>query len=318
MYGLILDVVVLVVVVLFVIFGIWRGMYKLIYGLISSLAAIVVAVLLASMVTGFVIDKTTLDDLLVKSLDEPIQKAVPAQLDASNVTIEVFAQETDGKKYVVKYDGDAYDSLTVYLTEKGGSLSPVYSFFGKVLEGMFSNDTALKMLNPDYTTDTTTESAGSSVNVTLAQAISTVAIVYIMLAGVFIVLWIVAYIVIRLLMYVVKRIVHGTYIGHFLDKVLGLVIGAGFAMIIVWGILAIIRLLGTYTWIIPVNELIDSSTVTKFLYNNNYLYNFLVSSTDLQKSIAELIGKFGSTGSTGTTETTARFLRDSATLISGL
>ena len=71
----------------------------------------------------------------------------------------------------------------------------------------------------------------------------------------------------------------------------------------VWGVLAVVRLLGTYTFIIPVNEIISSSTVTKLLYENNFLYDFLAKSTNLQEAIAGLIGKFGT--SSENTETAA-------------
>ena len=94
-------------------------------------------------------------------------------------------------------------------------------------------------------------------------------------------------------MAIIKRIVRTTYVGHFFDKVLGMVIGLLIAMVIIWGTLAVIRLLGTYTWIIPVNEIIEQSTLTKWLYENNFIYNFLVSATNLQESIAGLLGNLG-------------------------
>ena len=45
-----------------------------------------------------------------------------------------------------------------------------------------------------------------------------------------------------------------------------------------------------------VNEVIESSTITKWLFDNNYLYNLLVSTTNLQESISTLIGNFTQAG----------------------
>ena len=67
-------------------------------------------------------------------------------------------------------------------------------------------------------------------------------------------------------------------------------------MVIIWGALAVIKLLATYTWIVPVNEVIESSTITKWLFDNNYVYNLLVSTTNLQESISTLIGNFTQAG----------------------
>jgi uncharacterized membrane protein required for colicin V production len=283
MNGLILDVAVVALFVLFVIFGIWRGMYKMIYGLISSLVAIALAVALASSVTTFVNEKTNIDDLLYKALDQPIQKALPDELHASDVEITFNAD----KSLTVSYGANEYDSLAAYL--KDTRFSPL----GSTIDKFIGSDTAKAVINPSLSTDTPV-----AVSTTFANVLSTVSIVYIMLAAVFLVLWLIAYIVVRLIMYLIKKIVHGTYVGHFFDKVLGMVLGAGFALVIVWCALAVIRLLGTYTWIIPANELIQSSTVTKWFYENNYLYTYIVQSTNMQDTISRWIGKISSLAGT--------------------
>lgn len=303
MNGLILDVIVVVIAVLFIIFGIWRGMYKLIFGLISNLAALVLAIVLATTVTSFLIEKTNIDDYVTKWLDEPIQNALPETLDASGVYITI---QPDGT-YSVSHNADTFDTIEEYLTStQEGTMATIYGTVGKLIERIVTNESTLKVVQPDYGVEN-----GKAVDITLAQIISTSAIVYIMLAAVFILLWIIAYILVRIVMYLIKKLVRGTHIGYFFDKVLGMVVGAAFAMIIIWGALAIIRLLGAYTWIIPVNELIESSTITKLLYENNYIYNFLVESSNLQQSIADLLGSFTSGSSEEqTAETAARFLSD--------
>lgn len=303
MNGLILDVIVVVVAVLLIIFGLWRGMYKLIFGLVSGIAALVLAIVLASTVTSLLIDKTNIDDYVYNSLDEPIQNVIPAELDASNVEITFNPDGT----VAITHGADIYESITEYLK------TTQYSMLGGILDSVITNDNTLSILYPEAG-----EEGAAAKTVTLAQALSTAAIVYIMLAVVFIILWILCYIVVRILMYFVKKLVHGTYIGHFVDKVLGLIVGAALAMVLIWGVLAVIRLLGTYTWIIPVNEVINSSTLTKLLYENNFLYNFLVQSTNMQEAIAGLIGRFGTTtAGEEEAETAARFITGTARVFTG-
>lgn len=278
MSGLILDVVVVVIAVLLIIFGIWRGMYKLIFGLVSSLAALVLAVVLASSVTGFVIDKTNVDEMLYEALDETVQQAIPEEVDASNVEITF---NVDGTVSII-HGVETPETITEYLAN-----TPL-SMVGGVLDSLLMSDATLAVINPNAG-----QEDAQPVHTTLADMLSKTAIVYIIMALSFILLWIVLYIVVRIVMAIIKRIVRTTYVGHFFDKVLGMVIGLLIAMVIIWGTLAVIRLLGTYTWIIPVNEIIEQSTLTKWLYENNFIYNFLVSATNLQESIAGLLGNLG-------------------------
>ena len=303
MNGLILDVIIAVIAVLFIIFGIWRGMYKLIYGLISSLAAIVLAVVLASTVTSFVISRTSLDEMLYNALDEKLQAVIPADIDASSVEIK-YSWDDEGVMTIEITNGaNTYETVKEYIDEKGSTYSMVFDLID--IDKIINSESTISVVG--NTTEETTE-----FTTTLARVMSAAAIVYILLAIVFVLLWIVLYVVVRLLMFLLKKIVHGTYVGHFLDKLLGMVVGVAFAMIIIWGALAIIRLLGSYTWIIPVNELINASTLTKFLYENNFLYNFLVNSANVQQSIADIFVAFGSSGgteeTTETAETAARFV----------
>lgn len=277
MNGLILDVVVAVVAVLLIIFGIWRGMYKLIFGLVSGIAAIVIAIMLSSTVTSAIIEKTKLDDLVFEALDEKIQEALPEEMHAKEVTIVFYKDGTMSVSYGTK----DMTSISEYLSE-----TP-YGMVGSLIDSLVSNETANKLLLP------TDEAEDAKNETTLANVLSTVAIVYIMLAAVFILLWILSYIIVRFVMYLIKKLVNKTYIGHFIDKLLGMVIGAALALVLVWGVLAVIRLLGTYTWIISINEVINSSTITKMLFENNVLYDMLVANTNLQETIAGLIGSLG-------------------------
>lgn len=282
--GLIVDVSVAVVLVLLIVFGTWRGMYKLIYGLISGLLAIVLAVVLAGTVTTFVVQKTELETTLNGAINETVLNAIPAELDAQNVHVE-FGE--DSVTVIHNTTGDTYESVSAYVSETGSSLSA----FASILDSLTSNQSVI-----DSFSSTDDEGNVTTSSPSLADLLCVTVTTYILLVASFIALWIVGYIVVRLLLFLLKKLITHTYVGHFLNKVLGFVIGAAIGMILIWGALAVIRLLGTYTWIIPVNNVINSSTLTKFLYENNYLYTFLVETMNLQDTISGIVSSFSSFG----------------------
>ena len=282
--GLIVDVSIAVVLVLLIVFGTWRGMYKLIYGLVSGLLAIVLAIVLAGTVTSFIVEKTELETTLNGAVNQTVLGAIPAELDAQNVHVRF----TDGGATVVRDEtGDTYESISAYVAQTGSSLSAVAS----LLDSIATNESVVSNFS-----STDEEGTVTTTSPTLADLLCIAATTYILLAASFIALWIGGYIVVRLLMFLLKKLITHTYVGHFLNKVLGFVIGAVIGMVLIWGALAVIRLLGTYTWIIPVNNVINSSTLTKFLYENNYLYTFLVETMNLQDTISGIIGSFSSIG----------------------
>ncbi|MBO4539082.1 MAG: CvpA family protein [Clostridia bacterium] len=284
--GLIVDAAVVVVLVLLIIFGTWRGMYKLIYGLVSGLLSIVLAIVLAGTVTGFIVEKTELETALNGALNQPVQKAIPEELHASDIQVTY----TEDGVTIVDKEGNTYETVSEYVNTTESSLKPVAS----LLDSLVNNES----VRANYTSTDEDGNFVSETSPTLADLLCVTVTTYVLLALVFIALWIVAYIVLRLLMLLLKKIVTKTYVGHFLNKMLGFIIGAAVGMLIIWGALAVIRLLGTYTWIIAVNNVINSSTLTKWLYENNYLYTFLVETMDLQGTIAKIIGSFsGNSGS---------------------
>lgn len=280
MNGLILDVIVIAVAVLLIIFGIWRGFYKLIFGLVSGIAALAIAIMLCSTVTSFAIDKTQLDAKLKGALDKQIQDAVPAAMNATQVQITI---NPDGTIKITNENlNQEYESITDCLKD-----TP-YKMLGGILDSVLKNENTLKVLYPNMG-----EENASPAEIKLSELISTAAVVYIMLACAFILLWIAAYIVIRLIMFLIKKLVNATYIGHFVDKVLGMVAGAAIALVLIWGVLAVIKLLGTQSWILPAEELIDTSTVTKLFYEKNFLYNLLVKQTNIQEIIGNMLSGIG-------------------------
>lgn len=274
MSGLILDIAVVVITVLLLIFGAWRGMYKMLFGLISALLAIVLAVALMNPVSTFVVEKTTLDERLVSALDTPMAESLPN----GDQVLQLIDTDGDGINDALGYmiDGEQY-AFADLLTD-----TP-YAMLSGVIEGAIS----------DQVTEDSSE-------VTFRAALSAALTAYIVAAIVFVVLLIVFSILVSLIMKLIKKFVTHTFLGHFLDKLLGAVLGLVLAAVIIFGVLAIIKVLGTYEWIIPVNELIESSTLTKLLYDNNFVYTVLVDAVDLKGMLDGIIGGVESAGGDAT------------------
>ena len=93
-----------------------------------------------------------------------------------------------------------------------------------------------------------------------------------------------------------KKLVTGTYIGYFINRVLGAILGITISGILVFSFLTVVRHMSTYQIIIPVNNLIKDSTITKFLYNNNFVYNLIAKIIDLQPIIDKIMDTMATVG----------------------
>lgn len=264
MTGIILDLIVAVIVIMLLLFGIWRGAYKLIFGLVSSLLAIVLTVLLVSPATQLVVNNTTIDDRIQMSIDSGIRSKIPN----ANVTIRLYDIAGDGTRDELGYDLDGevkpFDTLL-----KG---TP-YSIFSGTIEKLIKG------------------SIEGEEEVVFATVLVATIVGYIMLAITFVVLLIIFEIITKAIMHILKKFVTKTYFGHFVDKFLGAALGLAIAAVFIFGSLSIIKFLGTYGFIIPVNKLIEESTITKWLFNNNYLYNLLVARFNVKAIIDSILGK---------------------------
>ncbi len=267
MTGLILDVVVVVVVLLLLIFGIWRGMYKIVFGLVSSLLAIILTIILASSVTSIVVERTQLDERLTIVLDAPLSSKLPN----ANVVIQYYDINADG----------AVDELG-YIQD--GTVHPVADLLNGTPYSLLSGTVESVLV----------KNIDKGENMAFVSVLSAALVAYIMVAAVSIVLIIIFTILTKLLMYILKKFVNATYFGNFINKLIGAVLGLAIAAVVIWGSLAVIRILGSYQWIISVNQLIDSSTLTKWLFNNNYLYNFLVETYDVKGIVDSIIARASS------------------------
>lgn len=268
MTGIVLDIIVVVLVALLLIFGIWRGMYKLIFGLVSSLLTIILAIVFISPVTGFLVDRTTLDERLGQAIDEPLTKSVPN----GEIIIEYLDVDGDG---ILELGYSADGVLHPFADLLAGTN---FSMFSGVVESVLSGQVE------------------EGQNVTFINALSSTLVGYIIMAISFVALLIIFAIVVRLIMLLVKKLVTKTYVGHFINKLFGAILGIVISMVIIWGTLAIIKLLGTYEWIIPVNTLISESTLTKLLFDNNFIYNFLMDSFNIKEVIDSIIASAASIG----------------------
>ncbi len=277
MTGLILDIAIIVVALLLLIFGLWRGLYKIVFGLVSALLAIVLTLALVSPVTTLLVDNTTLDERLAIAIDEPLSASFPN----GDVVVQLYDFDGDGEATDVAFLVDGGDPIPMADALAG---SP-YAMLSGVMEGLVSTE----LVNNQPA------EGEEAVDVTFISVLSKVIIGYVIMAIVFVVLLIVLSILVALIMKLIKKFVTHTYLGHFLDKLLGGVVGVVIAAVVILGALAIIRVLGTYEWIIPVNNLIESSTVTKLLYENNILYTFLVDSFDLKGMLDSLLAGANST-----------------------
>jgi len=252
-----------VVVILLILFALWRGAYKMLFGLVSSLCAIILAIVLVGTVTQFIVQKTTIDDRIATAIDAPITSKIP-NANAMISFYEIAGEQKLG--YTVEGEVQPFSSLL-----KGS----VLSILSKPIESIIS----------DKLSDTQEVAFASILVATLVG--------YIMLAISFVILLIILSILIHILMALLKKFVQRTYLGNFVDKLLGAVLGIVLAGIIVYGALAIIKLLGTYEFIIPVNKLIDTSTITKFFFEKNFVYNWLVAHFNIKNIIDSIISKIG-------------------------
>ncbi|HHU43359.1 MAG: CvpA family protein [Bacillota bacterium] len=263
----ILDVIIIALTILLLIFGIWRGMFKMVYGFISSLLALVLAILLITTVVTFVIDNTYLDDWIVDQVAQPLSSSGPN----SHQIIDFY-----------DLDGDPETPPELGFNPGDGPKPFDEIFGGSRLRFLAS---PLKSI-----VQSQVEQNGPT---PFLKAVVSVITAYILSAAAFVVLWIILYIIIRIIFMIIKKLVSNTYIGYYLNKVLGGVLGFIISAALVFGFMTIVRLLGNYEVIIPVNQMIEDSTVAKLIYDNNFLYNFIADKIDIQSIIDGIMETVG-------------------------
>lgn len=266
----ILDIVIIALTVLLLLFGIWRGMYKMLHGFISSVIALIIAILLTSTVVTFAVDNTLLDEKLVDVIAQPLSKFVP-----------------NAQQIVAFYDIDGNaDTAEELGFDPGSGVKPYKDLF----EG--SKVAFLAPIVKPIVTKYVTEHGETP----FIRSLVAVVTAYVLSAVAFIILWILMFIVMSILFLILKKVVTATYIGYYVNKVVGGLLGVVITAVLVFGFLTIIKLLGNYEQVIPINQMIDKSTVAKFLANNNFLYNFVSAQIDVQSLIDKLMAMIAKTG----------------------
>lgn len=258
----ILDIVVIALTVLLLLFGIWRGMYKMLNGLISSIIALVLAIMLTPMLVTFVIDNTLLDDKLVDVVAQQLDKHVP-----------------NSQQIVAFYDIDGNPETPNELGfNPGTGVQP----FDEIFEG-----SKLAFLSKPIKSLVTkqVEEYGEA---PFLKALVAVITAYALSAAAFLVLMILFFILVKILFALLKKVVTATYIGYYVNKVVGGILGLVIAGALVFGFLTLVRLLSNYSFIIPVNNMIEDSTITKLLAENNFVYG-LLGDIDIQSKIDKIM-----------------------------
>ncbi len=265
-----MDIVVISLTLLLLIFGIWRGMYKIVYGLISSIIALVLAITLTTPLVTFTIDNTLVDDKLTEVIAQPINKYVP------NATQIVDFYDLDNNP-------DTPDELGF---NPGTGARP----FEDLLK-----DSKLKFMTTPFKSivgkQVEKEGAMPFLNAAVAYIVT-----YILIIVAFLLLWLLCFLLIKLLFAVIRKLVTTTYIGYYINKIIGGLLGLVIGAVLIFGFLTIIKLMGNYPVIVSVNAKIDDSTITKMLANNNFVYNFVAGSIDVQSIIDKIMAMINRAG----------------------
>lgn len=276
--AIILDLVLVAVIVLMVMLGIKRGLVKTCVGLISTILVIVVAVVAVSPVTNLIIVGTELDDQLSDALESPLADKLP------NAYAKIYYYDLDEngeKELIFEIDNKKANFEDIF------SENAVLDFIN--VAGLLTDSAdellqASAELNPevtDYKDQTNTVDFIDCVTTPLTSLIFT--------AASFILLLVVTRIVIALLFKLLKKLISSLYIVHFVDKMLGGVFGLAMGALFVLILITLVQLLSQLAFMDAINEFISGTVVTKFLMENNFLYDFLINSVNL----GELMGRLG-------------------------
>lgn len=266
----IMDVVVVTLIFLLLLFGIWRGMYKIVYGLISSIIAFVIAISLTTPVVTFTIDNTQIDEKLTELIAKPIDKYVPN----SNQVVDFYDLDSNP---------DTPDALGF---NPGTGVKPFEDLL-KDSKLRFMSGTLESIVAKQIEKDGATPFLNAVVAYVLA---------YILMGVAFLILWIICFLLIKLIFAIIRKAVTTTYIGYYINKIVGGLLGLVISAVLIFGFLTIVRLMGNYPVILTVNAAINNSTITKLLADNNFLYNFVASTVDVQSIIDKIMVMISSVG----------------------
>lgn len=276
--GIIIDIVVVAIVVLIAVIGIKRGFIKTLVGLLSIVITIALSVLLTTTVADLVADSTEWDTSLRTELSNSLADSLPN----SDATVYYFDLDNDPETdlelvYVVRKDGTTSDPAP--LKEALSS-----HILWKLLPSSLLEDTAAEMLNAQAESE---EIAVDSVlnTVSLLDVTSQSLVNVIFIVAAFIALCIVIRFLLWLILLLLKKISQRVYLAYFLDKTLGGILGLALGAVVVILIVTILQLLGGLSFMDPVNEQLQNTTITKMIMDNNFVYDFVSKYIDLSSLV---------------------------------
>lgn len=275
---IILDLVLVAIIVLMVMIGIKRGLVKTCVGLISTILVIVVAIVAVNPVTNLIIVGTEWDDDVRTSLESPLADKLPN----AYAKVYYFDLNEDGEKELV-YEMDGIKAPFEEIFKENAVLDfiNVAGLLTDSVDGLLQENVENNPEIADYKDQTNTIDFIDGVTTPLTSIIFT---------GIcFILLLIVSRIVIALLFKLLKKLVSSLYIVHFVDKMLGGVFGLAMGALFVLVLVTVIQILSQLAFMDAISEFMSKTIVTKFLMENNFLYDFLINSINL----GELMGSLG-------------------------
>ena len=272
--GIIIDIVVVAIVVLIAVIGIKRGFIKTLVGLLSIVITIALSVLLTTTVADLVADGTEWDTSLKTELSNSLADSLPN----ADATVYFSDQDNDPETdlelvYVVRENGTTSDPAQLKEALSAHLL-------WKLLPSGLLEDTAAEMLNSQAEAE---EIPVDSVlnTVSLLDAVSQSLVNVIFIVAAFIALCIVIRFLLWLVLLLLKKISQRVYLAYFLDKTLGGILGLALGAVVVILVITILQLLGSLSFMEPVNEQLQNTTVTKMIMDNNFVYDFVSKYIDL-------------------------------------
>ncbi len=242
----IFDFVVLGVLLLFGIIGLIRGARKVLFGLVASLAAFIGALVLAGVVGNLLIGSFSLYGTLSSKIAEAM---APSFVYGGQNLVYI----PDGDKMVLGfYDGTVQHAFADAF--EGSALSSFATILQSPIESIYTQDIAMNTPMP--------------LPAILGQFFASL----VFKAVCFIVLFIVFIIIVKLIDKLLKKVIGSSKLGHFFDRILGLVVGIGFGAIFVFIIFTLLQVLSGFGFMAPVNEAIDSSFLAPYIKQYNFIY----------------------------------------------
>lgn len=275
--GIVIDIVVIALIILMVILGIKRGFVKSLFGLLSIVIALAAAIFLTAPVADAVAANTEWDEDLRQELATSIADTLP------NSEASVRYVYVDGSE----------DPVLVYIPEDTNEqveFSEILSSGGlwSIMPKSWLNEAATDMLNAQAEADEI--DLDDPTNFVSFREVTSQALVNVIYSAAgFIVVFIAARVLIWLLLLLLRKVVRNVYIAYFVDKMLGGIIGLALGLVIVLVLLTILQLMGEMSFMAEVNELLESTTITRLLMENNFLYELIAENVDLS-------GLLGGTG----------------------